>query len=130
MGHQPEKFVAHDLEITLPAEDANIFAVVHFQGLQHKVTKDDIIMLEKVPLEVGQIFVFDRVLLVGTKDYTSVGRPYVDTAKVMMFRLYFRFWLLLNKILQQTKKLFLKRKEGRVIKEMLAINKMLHWLEL
>ena len=32
--------------------------------------------------DVNDQIVFDKVLLVGTTDYTSLGRPYVETAKV------------------------------------------------
>lgn len=42
-------------------------------------------MLEKVPLKAGDLFLFDKVMLIGTKDYTSLGRPYVETAKVEIF---------------------------------------------
>ena len=80
-----EKFVVHDVnkEITLPAQDLKIFAVIHFNGLQHKLTKDDTLILDRIEVEVGKVIVFDKVLLVGTPDYTSVGRPYVESAKVI-----------------------------------------------
>ncbi len=69
-----------------------MFAVVQIGALQYKVgsvpyfvkvTKDDILLCDKLPYEVGQQIAFDKVLLVGTKDYTSVGRPYVKAAKVL-----------------------------------------------
>lgn len=69
-------------EISIPAKDENLFAVISFKGLQHKITKDDTIILEKIPLKVGQNFVFDKVMLIGTTDYTSVGRPFIENAKV------------------------------------------------
>jgi len=59
-----------------------MFAVVNFKGLQHKVTKDDTLILEKIPLEIGQTFIFDNVMLVASTDYTSIGRPFIDNAKV------------------------------------------------
>ncbi len=34
-------------------------------------------------LDVGDFFFFDRVLLVASDEYTSVGRPYVTTDKVL-----------------------------------------------
>ena len=76
--HNPDK------SISIPAPDEKIFAVILFKGLQHKITKDDTIMLERVDdLNVGDTFTFDKVLLVGTDEYTSIGRPYVDSAKVL-----------------------------------------------
>jgi large subunit ribosomal protein L21 len=32
--------------------------------------------------EVGQQIIFDKVLIVGTEDYTSIGRPSVPHARV------------------------------------------------
>jgi large subunit ribosomal protein L21 len=76
--HNPEK------TISIPAPDSKLFAVIKFKGLQHKVTKDDKIMMEKISeLEVGDTFFFDNVLLVASDEYTSVGRPFVKTAKVL-----------------------------------------------
>jgi large subunit ribosomal protein L21 len=41
-------------------------------------------MLEKINgLEVGDTFFFDNVLLVASDEYTSVGRPFVRSAKVL-----------------------------------------------
>jgi len=34
-------------------------------------------------LEVGQSFIFDKVMLIGTTDYTSIGRPFIANAKVL-----------------------------------------------
>lgn len=39
-------------------------------------------MAEKLPFEVGKQIEFDEVLLIGTKDYTAVGRPIVEKARV------------------------------------------------
>lgn len=77
MVHNPEK------SLTLPANDEKLFAVVSYKGLQHKVTKDDVLILEKMDLSVGDSFLFDNVLLVGSDEYTSIGRPNVKTAKVL-----------------------------------------------
>ena len=49
-------------------------------GKQHKIFKDETVIVEKLDMEVGQKFVIDQVLLIGTKDYTSIGRPFVETA--------------------------------------------------
>ena len=78
--------------ITLPPSADKIYAVIDVKGSQHKVSKDDMVILEKlIPksaaeeqpnLEVGQQLIFDEVLLVGTQDYTSVGRPRVPNARV------------------------------------------------
>ena len=76
--HNPDK------SISIPAPDEKLFAVVLFKGLQHKITKDDVIQLEKVDdVNVGDTFTFDKVLLVGSDEYTSLGRPFVNSAKVL-----------------------------------------------
>jgi hypothetical protein len=71
----------HDPEsgIELPPNPSQIFAVVRIKGLQYKVTKDDRVMIEKLEgFEVGQQIELEEVLMIGTKDYTSVGRPVVS----------------------------------------------------
>ncbi len=40
-------------------------------------------MLEKIDLQVGETFNFDKILLVASDEYTSIGRPYVSTCKVL-----------------------------------------------
>ncbi len=75
----------HNVEkaLSIPASDEKLFAVIEFKGLQHKVLKDDRVMLEKIELQVGETFVFDKVLLVASDEYTSIGRPNVSTCKVL-----------------------------------------------
>ena len=40
-------------------------------------------MLDKTNFKPGELIIFDKVLLVGSKEYTSIGRPYIETAKVV-----------------------------------------------
>ena len=69
--------------IEYPPKKNDIFAVVEISGFQHKVCVDDKVMSEKIAeYDVNESVVFDKVLMIGTKDYTSVGRPYVLKAKV------------------------------------------------
>ena len=77
MVHNPERV------LSLPANDEKLFAVIEFKGLQHKVLKDDRVMLEKVDLGIGETFIFDKVLMVASDQYTSLGRPFVHTCKVL-----------------------------------------------
>lgn len=80
-----EKLVIHsqDNKIFLNPPETSKFAVVEFKGYQHKVTKDDVIMLEKISLNAGDSFIIDKVLLVGSPDFTAVGKPYVKNAMVV-----------------------------------------------
>lgn len=69
--------------MTVPAPDEETFAVVNISGFQYKVMKDDVILANYLEgYDINQQLVFDGVLLVGTKEYTLVGRPFVSSAKV------------------------------------------------
>lgn len=50
-----------------------------------KVTKDDVIVAEKVEGDIGTTLEISDVLLVGTRDSTTVGRPTVPGATVKLF---------------------------------------------
>ena len=67
--------------VILPRDD-QLFAVLKIAGLQYKVTKDDTIIAEKLPYDIGTQVVFDSVLLLGTPQYTIIGRPLISDAKV------------------------------------------------
>lgn len=82
---QEGKLVLHseDAEITYPQPDDGMFAVTQIAGAQHKVMKDDIVLSEKLEdAKVGEQLIFDKILLVGTREYTAIGRPYLGTARV------------------------------------------------
>ena len=74
--HSPEKGVA------LPPHPDDIFAVIRLLGKQIKVLNSDLILVEKLPFEVGQQICISDVLMVGTIDYTAIGRPQVENARV------------------------------------------------
>jgi len=71
-----------EIGVTIPAHPEQIFAVFRMANRQHKVMKDDRVMVEKIPYEVGTKICIDEVLMIGTKDYTAIGRPKVSAAKV------------------------------------------------
>jgi len=81
---QDEVLYVHnpDEGIVLPPNPEQIFAVVRLKGLQYKVAKDDRVMVEQLDYEVGTQIELEDVLLVGTQDYTCVGRPSVKQARV------------------------------------------------
>ncbi|OMJ72192.1 hypothetical protein SteCoe_29426 [Stentor coeruleus] len=82
---QEGKLVIHSVapieSVVLPRDD-QIFAVLKISGFQYKVTKDDLVMSEKLPYDIGQQVVFDTVMLLGTPQYTLIGRPIVNNARV------------------------------------------------
>jgi len=60
-----------------------MFAVVNVNGSQHKVAKDDTIMVDRLSnVDVGDKLAFDQVLLIGARDFTILGKPFVPTATV------------------------------------------------
>lgn len=59
-----------------------MYAVIETGGKQIRVEKDQVIYVEKLDVEAGTTFEFDKVVLVSDKDI-KIGTPYVDGAKVV-----------------------------------------------
>lgn len=59
-----------------------MFAVVRSGGKQYRVSKGDIIRVEKLPGDEGAKVTLDEVLMVGTGKDVKVGTPVVSNAKV------------------------------------------------
>jgi len=56
-----------------------MFAIVQVCGKQFKVTEHDIIIIEGFwPPNIGDQLKLEKVLLVGSKDFTLVGRPILN----------------------------------------------------
>ena len=60
------------------------FAVIQTGGKQYKVSKDDLVSVEKMKGEykVGDKISFDKVLLVDDGKNTTIGTPYIKEASV------------------------------------------------
>ena len=60
------------------------FAVIATGGKQYKVSKGDVVKIEKFKgaFKVGDKIVFDNVLLVEDGKDAKIGTPYIATAKV------------------------------------------------
>ena len=59
-----------------------MFAVIKTGGKQYKVTKDDIIIVEKLEAETGNKFSFNQVLITSNDGAVKVGEPTVKGASV------------------------------------------------
>ncbi|XP_026822809.1 39S ribosomal protein L21, mitochondrial [Rhopalosiphum maidis] len=60
-----------------------LFAVVHICGKQFKVTDNDLVLIDGYwPPSVGDRIKLQKVLLVGGKDFTLIGRPVLDPETV------------------------------------------------
>ncbi|XP_062575609.1 large ribosomal subunit protein bL21m-like [Saccostrea cucullata] len=68
----------------IDSEDlGRLFAVVHLAGFQRKVTVNDIVVVETSSFPtVGTRIRLEKVLLVGSKDFTLVGRPILSQSVV------------------------------------------------
>src|SRR5207248_9182535 len=69
--------------ITLPLEDNVMYAVLETGGKQYRVSAGDTLEIERVTVEAGQPFIFDRVLLVNNDGKVTVGSPIVAQASVV-----------------------------------------------
>jgi len=59
-----------------------MYAVIQSGGKQHRVSEGQVLKLEKLTSETGAIVDFDKVLMVANGEDISIGKPYVDGAKV------------------------------------------------
>ena len=58
------------------------FAIIKTGGKQYKVAANDVLKIEKLEAEPGDVVTFDQVLMVGNGDDVTVGAPLVDGALV------------------------------------------------
>lgn len=59
-----------------------MYAVVKTGGKQYRVSKDDILKVERLPGEAGDVVTLDDVLMLGDGADVTVGAPKVDGASV------------------------------------------------
>ena len=58
------------------------FAVIKTGGKQYKVAANDVVKIEKIDAQPGDVVTFDQVLMVGEGDNVTVGAPLVAGALV------------------------------------------------
>ena len=59
-----------------------MYAIIETGGKQYKVAEGDIITVEKLGVEAGQEYTFDKVLVLAKDGDVKVGAPYVEGAAV------------------------------------------------
>lgn len=64
------------------AADDRMFAVIKTGGKQYKVAANDVLKIEKLNSEAGDVVTFDQVLMVGEGDNVTLGAPLVEGALV------------------------------------------------
>ncbi|CAM1294518.1 MRPL21 (predicted) [Pycnogonum litorale] len=58
-----------------------LFAVIYLASKQFKVTQDDLILVQQIyHADTGEKIILGKVLLVGSEDFTLLGRPILDTS--------------------------------------------------
>lgn len=59
-----------------------MYAIIKTGGKQYRVKEDQIIKVEKLPVEEGETVEFDKVLALSTDEGFKAGTPFVDGASV------------------------------------------------
>lgn len=59
-----------------------MYAVIETAGKQYRVEQGDVLRVEKLENEVDDKVVFDKVFLIADGEDVTVGKPYVEGAKV------------------------------------------------
>jgi len=64
-------------------EGNHMYAVIQSGGKQYRVAEGDNIKVEKLSVEDGADIALDKVLMVADGDQITLGKPYLEDAKVM-----------------------------------------------
>ena len=59
-----------------------MYAIVNINGIQTKVTPDEVLSVARLSGEPGAKLTFDQVLLVSDGDKIAVGKPYLKGASL------------------------------------------------
>lgn len=59
-----------------------MYAIVASGGKQYKVRQGDILMVEKIPGEIGSPVSFDKVLMFSDGETARIGQPALDNVAV------------------------------------------------
>jgi len=59
-----------------------MFVIIQTGGKQYRVSSGQKLKIEKLDVKVGDVVVFDKVLLTAIGDDIHIGDPYVSGAKI------------------------------------------------
>ncbi len=59
-----------------------MYAVIETGGKQYRVQEGDVLFVEKIDAEEGQVIDFDKVLVLSKEGVLTVGKPFIEGAKV------------------------------------------------
>jgi large subunit ribosomal protein L21 len=60
-----------------------MYVIIQTGGKQYRVAQGDDLILEKLPGQVGDTVVFDKVLMTSDGENVQVGKPYLENTKVL-----------------------------------------------
>jgi len=60
-----------------------MYAIIETGGKQYRVSQGDVLRVEKLPYAEGEVVELDKVMAVSKDGELTVGKPYVEGAKVM-----------------------------------------------
>ena len=75
--------VFDDITLPLDLEHNTMYAVLETGGKQYRVSAGDTLEIERLAVEAGQLYTFDRVLLVNNDGQVKIGAPTVAQASVV-----------------------------------------------
>jgi large subunit ribosomal protein L21 len=61
-----------------------MYAIIETGGKQYKVTKGEILNVDKLNQDIGAMVELDKVLLISDSDKVTVGNPVIKNAKVIL----------------------------------------------
>lgn len=60
-----------------------MYAVIRTGGKQYRVTEGDLVKVEKIAGNIGDVVELKEILLVANGDKVEIGRPHLDTCSVV-----------------------------------------------
>lgn len=59
-----------------------MYAVISTGGKQYRVSKGDLIQVEKLDKNEGETVLFDKILLISNNGKVSIGKPFLEKSKI------------------------------------------------
>ncbi len=61
-----------------------MYAIVHTGGKQCRLSAGQVVRLEKLAANEGDVVALDQVLMISNSEQVQLGKPYVNGAKVLV----------------------------------------------
>lgn len=81
--HGPPELLMRGDDRPLEGAGGGCFAIIEAGGTQYKVMHDDAFYMNRTAGEVNEPITFDKILLIGSLQWTMIGRPYIPDARVI-----------------------------------------------